>query len=103
MSFRESSKSNYPTTTEALLEIFKKEMLAKLKRRAKKHPNDNFLSMGVADMEVYPLQPILEHMNLEIEELYAARAFSGHKASMKEDIDVANMAFIEWALRKMKI
>ncbi len=87
---------------EILLEQFKQEMLVKLKRRAEKHPDDNFLSMGVADMVDYPLALIFDYMNEEVEELFTARAFSIPFDIMKEDVDVANMVFIEWALRKMR-
>ncbi|MFS6744374.1 hypothetical protein WHL48_14460, partial [Staphylococcus aureus] len=56
-------------------------------------------------MADYPLQPILDHMDEEIGELRQARLLATSRyqsAVMKEDVDVANMAFIEWALRKMR-
>jgi|SRR6267378_3519636 len=97
--------NKYPTTAEKLLDLFKHEMLKKLQARQKKHPDDNFLSMSVEQIMNMDLRAIMDHMNQEIEELYVARAFpdkeKGHTPE-KEDVDVANMGFIEWAIRKMK-
>jgi hypothetical protein len=99
----------FASTAEALLDLFKAEMLAKLQKRAAKHPDDNFLALSIEDLMNYPLAPIMEHMNLEIEELYVARAFPGKdqytgkvEDPKMEDVDVANMAFIEWAIRKVQ-
>src|SRR6266566_623544 len=84
---------------EVLLNMFRDAMLDKLKLRAAKHPDDNFLTMSLEDMAKYPLDSITEHMNLEMVELFTARGFGGHAAARKEAVDVANMALIEWALR----
>lgn len=97
-----TEKVKYLTVVESLLDQFKAEMLAKLKLRAERHPNDNILSCSVEDLMNYDLQPIIEHFNLEIEELYTARGFLGPKEIRKECVDVANMSFIEWMIRKIQ-
>ncbi len=84
---------------EVLLNTFRDAMLDKLKLRAAKHPDDNFLTMSVEDMAKYPLDKIRDHMNQEIDELYAARGFGSAVEVRKENVDNANMNFIEWALQ----
>lgn len=83
---------------EKALDQFHALMLAKFHRRAERHPKDdvcvdaNFLRLTPSDID--------RHYWAEIEERWAPG--SDPVAIASEDVDVANMAFLSWFVRKAK-
>ena len=85
---------------EQKLEEFKQEMLAKFVLRADKWGKAS-VTRDDFDWVGYPLESIREGFLGEIAERFPTKHDQALN-EMKEDIDVANMAFLDWALRKAR-
>ena len=85
---------------EQKLDEFKAEMLAKFKLRAEKWGQAS-VTRDEFDWRGYPLKPIETSFLNEIAERFPSPG-EPPANKIKEDVDVANMAFLDWALRKAR-
>lgn len=89
-----SHNAGVTSKLDTLLEAFKEEMLAKFWARRDRHPRS--VTMDDFDWRTeLDLKQIEEHMLEEMKEWLDAGAYRAD-----EDVDLANMAFLDWAARK---
>jgi hypothetical protein len=87
------------------------EMHKKFKERAVKYSGNESITDDSFDWTSYPLHSIVLHFQLEIKERFPGITFLNASLStrlnearkMNEDIDIANMAFLDWAMRKARL
>ncbi len=83
---------------ERLLDEFTNEMLDKFKLRRERYPKSNVLD-DKFDWVKFPIEDIERHFISEFFEHLLAKS---EKEKMDEDVDVANCAFLDWAMRKAR-
>jgi hypothetical protein len=102
---------------EWLLKLFTGEMLGKMVARQVKYsgPGESVADDSF-DWSSYPLHAIVAHFKREIVERFptlpygydgelaasSAEANMSEEEKMQEDIDLANMAFLDWAMRRAR-
>ncbi len=98
--FLKSCMMEDESVLEQKLNQFKGEMLAKFRLRADKWGKDS-VTRDDFDWRNYPLESIQDRFLHEITE-----RFPDHDDATldetKEDVDIANMAFLDWAVRKAR-
>jgi len=85
---------------EQKLDEFKEEMLAKFELRARRWGKAS-VTRDDFDWAGYPLQSIQDSFLEEIAERFPESG-EPRPDEVSEDVDVANMAFLDWALRKAR-
>lgn len=85
---------------EQKLDQFKEEMLAKFRLRSNEW-GKNSVTRDDFDWRSYPLQDVQNRFLDEIAERFPDRQ-DPMPDEVKEDVDVANMAFLDWAMRKAR-
>ncbi len=83
---------------ERKLDEFKAEMLAKFEAR-KEQWGKNSVTSDEFEWAHWPITDVEIRYKKEIVEREAAKT---QDEAMKEDVDVANMAFLDWAIRRAK-
>jgi len=86
---------------EELLEQFKQAMLAKMIEVKPKHqtPDNPTVTDDNFPWKTYTIQSVELHLIDEIAEWIQSRT---HREFQGEDIDLANLAFVHWAILKAK-
>ena len=92
---------------EQKLDKFKAEMLVKLQQRKDRWKEDS-VTRDNFDWVSFPIEKVEEHFLDEVLERFPKlangipRQHLPESEKQAEDIDVANMAFIDWAMRKAR-
>ena len=105
------SETSHSTVLGRLMECFFEEMMAKFWARVKKHPGESSVTNDAYDWKGANLKDAEHHLISELVERfpeYRNRFPELNQAEITidgpeiEDVDIANLAFYDWACRMMR-